>query len=205
MSLCKVLSMIIATIPDRKRTMTKEFMMLDRTRKWSQHQSTTSVKVWQLATQKKKKQQKTHSIPKPLNVGVRHGDEDIVPPRGPLDGIIFLLSEAKRILQVAWHMNWSLFIYPWRLCFYRCFYVVLCFYHFASQIFVNKEWLTIYTFGTRSDWMNLKKKKRSGQILLSIYCTLYFFGLESYRKCDGVGVSYGYIIIEIDRNLHRCL
>lgn len=38
MSLCKVLSMIIATIPDRKRTMTKEFMMLDRTCKWSQHQ-----------------------------------------------------------------------------------------------------------------------------------------------------------------------
>lgn len=42
------------------------------------------------------------------------------------------------------------------------------------------------------------------QIFLSIYCTLYFIGLESYQKCDGVGVNYGYIIIEIDWNLHWC-
>lgn len=58
-------------------------------------------------------------------------------------------------------------------------------------------------------WLNdlyiKKKQNRCGQTLLSIYCTLYFIGLESYHKCDRVGVNYGYIILEIDRNLHRCL
>lgn len=29
-------------------------------------------------------------IPKPLDVGVRHGDKYVVPSRGPLDGIVFL-------------------------------------------------------------------------------------------------------------------
>lgn len=28
--------------------------------------------------------------PKPLDVGVRHGDQDVVPPGGPLDIIVFL-------------------------------------------------------------------------------------------------------------------
>lgn len=36
-----------------------------------------------------------------------------------------------------------------------------------------------------------KKKPRCGEILLYIYCTLHFIGLESYLKCDGVGVNYG--------------
>lgn len=50
--------------------------------------------------------EKHHSIPKPLNVGVRHGDEDVVPSRGPLDGIIFL-QRKKNILQDEWHTNCS--------------------------------------------------------------------------------------------------
>lgn len=29
-------------------------------------------------------------IPKPLDVGVRHGDQDVVPPRGPFDVIVLL-------------------------------------------------------------------------------------------------------------------
>lgn len=28
-----------------------------------------------------------------------------------------------------------------------------------------------------------------------IFYIVFFFGLESYRKCDGVGVSYGYILV----------
>ena len=40
MSLCRVLSMIMATMPDRKRTMTSEFMILENTSVTPQHQQT---------------------------------------------------------------------------------------------------------------------------------------------------------------------
>lgn len=79
--------MIMATIPDRKRTMTKEFMMLQKHKRHSltltnNTKSTVSVSMVHNV--------KTVLIPKPLNVGVRHGDQDVVPSGGPLDRIVFL-------------------------------------------------------------------------------------------------------------------
>lgn len=80
--------MIIATMPDRKRTMTKEFMMLDKHKRHTRasankHQDQGSFR------------ERVHNvnnivIPKPLDVGVRHGDQDVVPSRGPFDRIVFL-------------------------------------------------------------------------------------------------------------------
>lgn len=35
------------------------------------------------------------SIPKPLDVGMGHGHQDVVPPGSPLDGIVFLLKKGN--------------------------------------------------------------------------------------------------------------
>lgn len=45
MSLCKVLSMIMATIPDRKRTMTREFIMLEETQDSWDNMKTADILV----------------------------------------------------------------------------------------------------------------------------------------------------------------
>lgn len=34
--------------------------------------------------------------PKPLDIGVRHWDQDIVPSRGPLDGIVLLRRKMEK-------------------------------------------------------------------------------------------------------------
>lgn len=41
------------------------------------------------------------------------------------------------------------------------------------------------------------------QIVYITSCILHYSCLESYRKGDRVGVNYGHIIFEIDRDLHR--
>lgn len=45
--------------------------------------------------------EKSLCIPKPLDVGVRHGDEDVVPPRSPLNRIVFLLKEATLFNKIS--------------------------------------------------------------------------------------------------------
>lgn len=97
MSLCSVLSRIMATMPDRKRTMTKEFIMLckhtkDNTKSTYTHKHERCF-IWRLVWWSQ--WEKHLFIPKPLDVGVRHGDKDVVPPRSPLDRIVLLYQEDK--------------------------------------------------------------------------------------------------------------
>ena len=71
--------MIMATIPDRNNTITNEFMMLpakeERGEGLSPHPGAVQGSI---------------HTPEPLDVGVRHGLQDVVPPRCPANLLVFL-------------------------------------------------------------------------------------------------------------------
>lgn len=53
-------------------------------------------------------------IPKPLDVGVRHGDQDVVPPRGPFDVIVLLSRQVKHFKKSSQTHRYSFIFVTYR-------------------------------------------------------------------------------------------
>lgn len=86
----------MATMPDRKSTMTKEFMMLE---KFNEDGPLICMEIW-------KKElildcmifTTSFCSPEPLDVGVRHGNQNVIPSRSPPNFIILLEKDKNKIL-----------------------------------------------------------------------------------------------------------
>lgn len=113
--------MIIATMPDRNNTMTSEFMMLEgktreewlwypprRTRfspqsfsRWSRLPTENKLQYFLRLTDLVLPAWKPGDWPEPLDVGVGHRLQDVVPPRCPTDVLILLHTHNKKWTKAA--------------------------------------------------------------------------------------------------------
>lgn len=109
--------MIMATIPERKRTITKEFIILQRNNITLRVNTKIIALIYWITIFFKK----TTTLPEPLYPSVWHGFQNVVPSGCPSDLFVFLDSKLFVIIcfRIATHLyigmgtNWRLMCTHW--------------------------------------------------------------------------------------------